>query len=355
LNELRISYYIYHPVDKGGTGDAVTQAARAKKSNFDSVILGDDFATAPPPIAQAGLFGSAFVVAGTIASLTKIPINVLTDPWKRHPAIIAQEMATLDQLTGGRAALTLGGGEAMNFIPFGIVWSKPVDTLREATIIIKKLWSATHDQPADFSGEIFTLKRAFMRPTPIQKPGPPIYLGAWRPRLLRTTGQVADGHFPWMNSPSSFSKRIFYIKEGATEAGRDLASIDKATWLPVFLNDDREAAYQAIQGLVKTCLLLEGEVLRYHGCMSVIGSALSQISSLFDEKDMILLKKLEEEVPRNVVEECCAAGNVDECIEKMQKFIDVGANHIFLSVFNQDFDTSMEIIGQKVIPHFRNK
>lgn len=114
----------------------------------------------------------------------------VTDPLRRHPAVTAQLAITLDLISNGRAILGIGAGEAFHLNPYGIAWERPISRLEEAVRVIKKLWS---EDFADYNGVFFKLKRAVVIKKSVQKPYPPIWIGAMRPRALRVVGVLGDG------------------------------------------------------------------------------------------------------------------------------------------------------------------
>ena len=100
----------------------------------------------------------------------------VSDTHRCHPAVLAQRAATCDVLSNGRAILGIGIGEAMNLVPFGIAYDKPVGRTIEAIKIIRRLWS---EDFVDFEGKYYTLKKAFLQP----KPSVPISETKYRPTI----------------------------------------------------------------------------------------------------------------------------------------------------------------------------
>lgn len=98
----------------------------------------------------------------------------------RNPAVLAKMCASLDVLSGGRFELGLGSGD-FEFecdslgIPFPKKPSERIAMMREGVMVLKKLW--TENRPS-FQGKYYTLKEAIMFPKPVQKPHPPIWVGA---------------------------------------------------------------------------------------------------------------------------------------------------------------------------------
>lgn len=155
--------------------------------------------------------------------------NVINLPL-RPPAVLAKAAATLDVLTEGRFELGLGaGGFWEGVASYGGSKRTPGEAfgaLAEAIAVIRTLWQpATAEQPVVFSGQYYQLVNAQPGPIPAHPIG--IWLGANRPRMLRLTGQQADGLVisSSYNPPEHVPAVQKLVDEGAQEAGRDPLAI----------------------------------------------------------------------------------------------------------------------------------
>ena len=135
-------------------------------------------------------------VAASTASIHIAP-NVLNLPL-RPPAVVARAAASLDLLSGGRFELGLGAGafgEAM--VAMGGPQRTPgeaVEALAEAMTILRELWDTSARGGVRVVGRHYTVLGAKRGPAPAHPIG--IWLGAYKPRMLRLTGRVADGWLP---------------------------------------------------------------------------------------------------------------------------------------------------------------
>lgn len=94
----------------------------------------------------------------------------------RHPVEVAEEFATLDQITGGRAVAGLGMGYRSNeYESFGISMDDRVSRYEEGVTLLRQLWS---NQTFDFTGTHFTVRNQKIGIPPLQAGGPPIWVGA---------------------------------------------------------------------------------------------------------------------------------------------------------------------------------
>jgi hypothetical protein len=143
-------------------------------------------------------FLDAWTLLTTIAATTsrvRVFPNVANLPL-RPPAVLARQVATLDILSGGRAELGIGAGafwdaiEAMGGPRRSA--GQSVAALREAIGVIRALWTPGHG--ARLAGEYYSLHGAKPGPLPVHDVG--IWVGSYKERMLRLTGELADGWLP---------------------------------------------------------------------------------------------------------------------------------------------------------------
>src|SRR5881396_4044576 len=101
----------------------------------------------------------------------------------RSPVHLAQSLATLDHLSGGRLTVGVGLGRNPRVYPaFGLQAARRAGRLAEGLALMKRLWT---DERVTFEGEFFKLQNASMEPKPLQKPHPPLWFGGHHPNALR--------------------------------------------------------------------------------------------------------------------------------------------------------------------------
>jgi len=168
----------------------------------------------------------AFVAART--SRVRLTTDVLNLPL-RPPAVVARAAASLDVLSGGRVALGIGAGsrwdaiEAMGGRRLGPGAS--VDALEEAIDVIRALWDVDQQDEARYAGSHYRLDGAARGPAP--RHPIPIWVGAYKPRMLALVGRKADG---WLASmpylgPGDLDAGNVAIDAAAVAAGRDPRAI----------------------------------------------------------------------------------------------------------------------------------
>lgn len=157
---------------------------------------------------------------GARTTRIRLSTNVANLPL-RPPVGLAKATATLDVLTNGRVELGLGAGAFWDAIEAAggprRTPKESVDALVEAMTIIRAFWSG---QSSRFEGEHY--RTHGLRPGPRPAHDIPIWLGAYKPRMLRITGELADGWVPSMGyaDPPALPELSARVDEAARAAGR---------------------------------------------------------------------------------------------------------------------------------------
>ncbi|GII55981.1 hypothetical protein Pth03_43700 [Planotetraspora thailandica] len=143
----------------------------------------------------------------------------------RQPAVLARSVTSLDLLSGGRIDLGLGAGGFWDAIAAmggrKLTPGESVQALSEAIDIIRGIWAADERGALDVDGAYYKVKGAKRGPAPAHDV--PIWLGAYKPRMLRLIGEKADGWLPSLGYLSSPTLREGneIIDESAARHGRD--------------------------------------------------------------------------------------------------------------------------------------
>jgi probable F420-dependent oxidoreductase len=176
----------------------IDAARRAEDLGFAAVYVPDHFANEPPGTGrldeQTPMWEALTILGAVAASTSRVRLggHVLCNLF-RHPALTAQAMATLDQLSEGRAVLGIGAGWTKNeFDMTGVPFPEIQPRLRmldESVRIIKSLWTESRTR---FDGEFYRLRDAFLPAKPVQKPHPPVLFGGSGKGLLRIAAREAD-------------------------------------------------------------------------------------------------------------------------------------------------------------------
>ena len=321
-----------------------------EEAGFDSIWVPDHILFIPPGIVPEAWSTLAAVAAETEKAALG---TCVSDPHRYHPAVLAQKVATVDQISGGRVILGLGAGEAMNLEPFGIEWKKPVSKLIEFVTITRKLWSG---EVLNYKGRFWTLKDAFLQINPV-KGRVPIYFGANGPRTLRLTGEMADGWLSIPLSPKLYEKRLKLVKEGTEKASRSLDDIDTGVYLYTSVTEKGEDAYKQIEK-IRSQVIPSPELLREAGYDVELPEELQSISyfkALLNSEWIEKFLAFGELIPREAAIEFSIAGTVEDCINKIDEFVKAGVKHFLLLNVGPDPRQVMKAYGEEIIPHFKNK
>ncbi|MEV4477015.1 TIGR03621 family F420-dependent LLM class oxidoreductase [Nonomuraea sp. NPDC049504] len=198
------------------------KARRLEGAGFDVLLVpdhltGDRFA----PIA-------ALTAAACATGRLRVGTLVFANDF-RHPAVLAKEAATLDVLSGGRLEVGIGTGwMAADYAGAGLRPEPPgvrVERLGEALTVLKGLWG---DGPFSFDGRHYRVTGLDQRPKPVQRPRPPLVIGAGGARMLRLAAREADvvnlalrvlpdGSGPDVRDggPAALENRLAVVKEAA--------------------------------------------------------------------------------------------------------------------------------------------
>jgi alkanesulfonate monooxygenase SsuD/methylene tetrahydromethanopterin reductase-like flavin-dependent oxidoreductase (luciferase family) len=193
---------------------------------------GLDLATFQDHPYQAGFLDTWTLLSYLAAATTRIRLtaNVLNLPL-RQPVVLARSAASLDLLSGGRVELGLGAGAFWDAIEAAggrrLTPGQAVDALEEAIRIIREVWAADQRGGVRVDGEHYRVAGAKRGPAPAHDIG--VWIGAYKPRMLRLVGRAADGWLPSLpylpNGPADLVDLNAQIDEGASAAGRDPRSV----------------------------------------------------------------------------------------------------------------------------------
>lgn len=216
-----LEFGVFLPPAADQFGEALRLARLADASGLELVSLQDH----PYQAQFLDTWTSLTVIAAATENVRVFP-NVANLPL-RPPAVLARSAASLDIITGGRVELGLGAGAFWDAVAAmggpRRTAGESIDALAEAIEVIRTLW--TPGRGAKFEGRHYTLRGAHPGPFPAHDIG--IWLGAYKPRMLRLTGRAADGWLP--SSPYAPPEQLTgmnrIIDEAAEEAGRSPADV----------------------------------------------------------------------------------------------------------------------------------
>lgn len=177
--------------EENGPLALVEQAKRAEAVGFHALWISDHY---HPWNDEQGHSPFVWSVIGAIAQATELPIiTAVTCPTMRiHPAVIAQAAATSAVMTGGRFALGVGSGEALNEHIFGDAWPEAderLEMLEESIEVLRLLWRGGQQS---FEGVHYRVSNARVYDLPDAPP--PIYVSGFGPKATKLAARLGDGY-----------------------------------------------------------------------------------------------------------------------------------------------------------------
>jgi alkanesulfonate monooxygenase SsuD/methylene tetrahydromethanopterin reductase-like flavin-dependent oxidoreductase (luciferase family) len=145
----------------------------------------------------------------------------------RHPVVLAKMAVTIDHLSGGRLEFGIGAGWAeIEHTMYGIEGlDHRVGMLSESLRIIKSLWT---EERTNFDGRYYHFKDAIANPKPVQKPHPPIWVGASGATTLRLVARHADVWNIAGGDPDKVTELTAMLEEACGSVGRDPSEIRRS-------------------------------------------------------------------------------------------------------------------------------
>ncbi len=275
--------------------------------------LGYDFVSTGEHVFFYGPIGNGFVslaVAAGATSRIKLMSTITLAPLY-PPALLAKLVASLDVASQGRFNLGIGvGGEyAKEFEACGVPVSQRGARTDEALQVMHKLFA---EDDVHFDGRFTTLSGVTLAPKPVQQPHPPIWISGRSEAAMRRAARFGTGWLPYMYTPEQLAESVQKISTFATEYERP-APVQAGQFIFFAVHEDRQKA---------------------------IDMAGQRLSVQYNQDFSKLVHKY------------ALAGNPDDCIARLQAYIDAGARTIMLnSACPSGYtDTNEALLAETVIP-----
>jgi 5,10-methylenetetrahydromethanopterin reductase len=297
------------------------------------------------------IFSAAADKTGTI----KLGPNV-THVILREPTLIAQQLATLDELTNGRteAVVSFGNLVMLSQYHIGLANTRPLSRLKEGLEVMRTFLD---EGVITYSGEFFKYTGLFTAARPVQE-RVPLKVGAMGgPRSFQFAGEVADGmHHACGYSRENYEYVVEHVKAGAEKAGRNWQDLDIGAWLIWSCGPNSKAAKEAARIMAAFYIpaMPKSQVER-HGLSF---EELAPITEAFGAGDVA--KALELVTPE-LGDKLSVAGTPEECVERLKNdIIPPGINHVICSVTDPylvkhfsgaDLDGVPDVKGQLQLIH----
>ena len=297
---------------------AAETASRARwleTLGYEYLSVGEHFMRGNPPSPTLAALPVLGVAAGATERIRLLSSVVLAPFY--HPTVLAKLATTLDVASGGRLTLGVGvGGEfAEEFEAAGLEVKQRGSRTNECLDIVRRLWTEEH---VTHKGRHFRLEDVTLSPRPIQSPHPPIWVAGRRDPAMLRAARYGDGWLPYFYSPQRYRDSVEKVTQAANRLGRDLTGFQWAFYPYISIYDSvDEAATVAARAL--------GGQYLYQG-------------------DFI-----------DIVREYCILGPVEQCVRRLQEYVEAGARYFVFSVTcpAEDRARHVEAISKEIIPALR--
>lgn len=271
----------------------------------------------------------------------------ISDPYTRIPAMLASAIASLDEVSGHRALLTLGSG-GVGFKEMNLERKQPNIALREAFQIINGLLEGNE---VNFEGKMYKVRGAKLNLE--TRKDIPIYIATRSPMNLELAGELADGVLlATYSTPAQISYAIEKVKAGATKAGRNLEDIKLIAWVYTSISEDSKTSLANVRPFV-TQALINTSVDMYPAMFEGLRPEVQKfIESCKATGDLNRAYEDRKYLTDDVIQRFSLAGSADECVKKIKSMNQLGINTIWIRPFSAPFS---ERDHEKVFVPFAEK
>ena len=297
--------------------------------------------------AESRLVREATVPMAAYASVTeriKVGSGVVAS-WTRNPALLASTFSTLDDLAPGRILLGIGAWWDPLARKVGIHRRRPLLQMREVVEAVRALLA---DQKVTYEGEFVHLDGVELDYVFQERRAKevPIYIGATGMKMMELAGEIADGVvLNYLVSPSYNAKAMDALERGAAKAGRSVDDLDRPQLVVCSMDEDRAAALDAARELVTQYLGQQPHIMAASG---VPESLLEEVGRVLTwpatHEQVVEASKL---VGDDVVQLICAAGTPEECVEKVNHYLEGGCTCPILYPLGGDVPLMLETFAPK--------
>lgn len=312
---MALALRVFTEPQQGASYDQLLAVAqRAEALGFDAFFRSDHYQRFGSGDGLPGPTDAWTTLAGLARDTSTIRLGTLVSSATfRYPGILAIQVAQVDAMSNGRVELGLGAGwfeqEHRSYaIPFPATVKERFDRLEEQLEIVRGLWTTPADQSYTFRGSHYEVVDSPGLPKPLQQPSPPIVIGGGGPKRTPRLAATYATEFnipPFPHTPDAARAMFDRVRSACEKVGRDPATL-------------------ALSAATVVC----------------VGT---------DEAD---LARRAASIGRSVtdVRKSAAGGTVQEVVDKLARYADVGASRIYLQTFDLGDLDHLELIAAEVMP-----
>ena len=268
-------------------------------------------------------------------STMRLGTAVVVVPW-HNPLLLAEQAATVDVLSDGRLDLGLGRGyRDYEFRGFGITPDEATERFEEAIEVLRAAWSEPGSAGGRFShhGRFWDFEDVVVEPRPVQRPHPPLWLGAGSPASIERAAR--EGYSLFLDQVGSFeltARRLATYREAKRAAGLDYSPSDVAVTRALRIARSAEDRERQIERQIATLTTLAES-----SAAPVEGGPAHPFYSAPGER-------------REVAEAAAIVGTPDECIERLRTLQAGGVEQVLFSGASLD---DLRLFAAEVMPAFQ--
>jgi 5,10-methylenetetrahydromethanopterin reductase len=247
---------------------------------------------------------------------------MVTNPYSRHPAVLAGVMATVNDISQGRAFLGIGVGAGLEQL--GMNYPRPVAALREAITAITAL---LRGETVSLQGSTITIDAARM----VGPVAPvPVSIGSRSAQVMRLAGELADVALVGgrLIDATVAAQYRGWLAEGAARVGRDPATIEVAPRLTLCISPDGQLARNSLKRYVGhyAMLIRPVDLVEREGgaWLARVEAALARSTGWYFDHDRVDDPELDVLIDDDLVRRFAVAGTPDECAELADAVLDLG-------------------------------
>jgi phthiodiolone/phenolphthiodiolone dimycocerosates ketoreductase len=356
--------------------NVISQAVRNEEKGYDSIWWPDHLMGWIPasiwtpdifPIASfiqsPNLFLEPTTTIAAVAGRTeRITLGTaVTDPIRRHPAVLAQTIMTLDHITKGRLIIGLGTGERENISPYGLPYDKLADRVEESIRIMHLLWRSGGKE-VSYDGQFWKLKNAVLHLPPHGEKHPQVWVAAHKRRMLELVGKLADGWLPTLMSKAEYQKATNIVESTARNARRDPSEITRGMWAWTVLTRDEEAARRMLESPFAkvTALILPSQSFEELGYEHPLGKKFYGLTDFIPNNyNRAEVMSALERVPPEVCAKAFLCGTPEQIVRTIEEYAELGLQHMVLwnCTFFCDFTKLRDSFRcmDEVLEHFKRQ
>jgi len=327
--------------------NVISQAVRNEEKGYDSIWWPDHLmGWIPQSVWTSDLFGIAGFIQSpnlflepttTIAAVAsrteRITLGTaVIDVIRRHPAVLAQTIMTLDHAAKDRLVIGIGTGERENISPYGLPYDRLADRVEEAIHIMRLLWESNGSE-VNYNGKFWKLKNAVLNLPPYGEKPPPIWIAAHRLRMLQVVGRLGDGWLPTQMTKAEYQRAIEIVQKEARAVGRDPSSITHGMWAWTILARDEETVRRMLESPFAkvTALILPSETFEELGYEHPLGKKFYGLTDFIPNNyNRAEIMSAIGKVPPEVCERAFLFGTPDQVIRKIEEYAELGLQHMVL-------------------------